>query len=109
MASDAVTPTPVVGNVMKPGSTSIPDRAPAVKLAGRWSYILCNTVAAATGSRRSALSVPRTALAAGVIALGTALLVNAVGFQGDTNPIDPGGPYQPPVDFRFPLQFRLSR
>ena len=57
--------------------------------------------------RRRTLDVRRTAHAAAAVVAVTGVVIRAVGTEGDPNPGDPGGPYQPPVDFRIPL-LRIS-
>ena len=57
--------------------------------------------------RRRTIDVRRTALAAAAVVAVTGLVIGTVVTEGDPNPTDPGGPYQPPVDFRIPL-LRIS-
>jgi hypothetical protein len=57
--------------------------------------------------RRRTLDVRRTALAAAAVIAVTGAVIGTVVTEGDPNLGDPGGPYQPPVDFRIPL-FRIS-
>jgi hypothetical protein len=57
--------------------------------------------------RRRTIDVRRTALAAAAIVAVTGVVIGSVVTEGDPNSTDPGGPYQPPVDFRIQL-LRIS-